>query len=130
MLADKRLVCSLQFGQAGFPVAIVELVAMGLLQVIAQRHKRLDQFLVFGLVFLYPKANSLKPTQAEFSTKKAQKWSTVREGSDRSVLVSSDGHILDGHHQWVAALAANEPIQAIVLDAPIRELMTKGFSNY
>lgn len=72
-------------------------------------------------------AKSLKPTQAEFSTKKAEKWSKVREGSDRSVLVSSDGHILDGHHQWVAALAANEPIQAIVLDAPIRELMTNVF---
>ena len=72
-------------------------------------------------------ASSLKPTQAEFSTKKAEKWATVREGSDRSVLVSSDGHILDGHHQWVAALAANEPIQAIVMDAPIRELMTNVF---
>lgn len=72
-------------------------------------------------------AGDLKPTQAEFSTKKAARWGEVRDGVDRSVLVSSDGHILDGHHQWVAALAVNEPIKAIVLDAPIRELMTNVF---
>lgn len=72
-------------------------------------------------------ASDLKPTQAEFSTKKAERWSEVRDGVDRSVLVSSDGHILDGHHQWVAALAANEPVKAIVLDSPIRELMTNVF---
>lgn len=72
-------------------------------------------------------AGDLKPTQAEFSTKKAARWGEVRDGVDRSVLVSSDGHILDGHHQWVAALAVNEPVKAIVLDAPIRELMTNVF---
>jgi len=69
----------------------------------------------------------LKPTQAEFSTKKAARWGEVRDGIDRSVLVSNDGYILDGHHQWVAALAANEPVKAIVLDAPIRELMENVF---
>jgi N12 class adenine-specific DNA methylase len=72
-------------------------------------------------------AADLKPTQAEFSTKKAARWSEVRDGVDRSVLVSKDGHILDGHHQWVAALAANEPVKAIVLNAPIRELMANVF---
>lgn len=72
-------------------------------------------------------ASDLKPTQAEFSTKKAARWSKVRNEVDRSVLASNDGHILDGHHQWVAALAANEPVKAIVLDAPIRELMANVF---
>ena len=70
---------------------------------------------------------SLKPTQAEFSIKKAARWSEVRDGSDRSVLISSDGHVLDGHHQWMAAVSANEPVQAIVLDAPIRELLANVF---
>jgi N12 class adenine-specific DNA methylase len=72
-------------------------------------------------------AADFKPTQAEFSVKKAERWGEIREGADRSVLVSSDGHILDGHHQWVAALATNDPVKAIVLDAPIRELLTNVF---
>ncbi len=70
----------------------------------------------------YP-SDELKPTQAEFSTKKTEGWKDVKEGSDRSVLISSDGYILDGHHQWMAALATKEPIKAIQFDAPIRELL-------
>lgn len=70
----------------------------------------------------YP-SDELKPTQAEFSTKKTEGWKDVKEGSDRSVLISSDGYILDGHHQWMAALAVKEPIKAIQFDAPIRELL-------
>lgn len=72
-------------------------------------------------------ASKLKPTQAEFSTKKAEGWKEVREGSDRSVLASSDGYILDGHHQWVAALALGETEQVIQFDAPIRELLAATF---
>jgi len=68
-------------------------------------------------------ADEIKPTQAEFSIKKATRWGEVRDGVDRSVLVSSDGYILDGHHQWVAALAAGESVQAIQFDAPINELL-------
>jgi N12 class adenine-specific DNA methylase len=68
-------------------------------------------------------ADDIKPTQAEFSIKKAARWGEVREGADRSVLVSSDGYILDGHHQWVAALAAGDSVQAIQFDAPINELL-------
>lgn len=68
-------------------------------------------------------AGRLKPTQAEFSTKKTESWKGVREGVDRSVLISSDGYILDGHHQWVAALATSEPVKAIRFSAPIRELL-------
>lgn len=68
-------------------------------------------------------ADDLKPTQAEFSTKKTETWKDVREGVDRSVLASSDGYILDGHHQWVAALATGEPVKVIRFSAPIRELL-------
>jgi hypothetical protein len=49
-------------------------------------------------------AASLKPTQAEFSREKVQK-ALGYEGGDRSILVSQDGHVLDGHHQWMAARA-------------------------
>lgn len=68
-------------------------------------------------------ANELKPTQAEFSTKKVANWTEKREGVDRSVLASSDGYILDGHHQWVAALAAGETEKVIRFDVPIQELL-------
>lgn len=67
-------------------------------------------------------ADSLKPTQAEFSREKV-KQAQGFEGGDRSILVSSDGHVLDGHHQWMAKREAGEPVKVIRLDAPIRELL-------
>lgn len=73
---------------------------------------------------------TLKPTQAEFSPAKVEKARSF-SGSERSILVSSDGHIVDGHHQAIAALDAGKPIKAIVLNAPIRELlpMVKEFPS-
>ena len=44
-------------------------------------------------------------------------------GGDRSILVSSDGYVLDGHHQWLAALEQGKPIKAIRLNAPIANLL-------
>lgn len=67
-------------------------------------------------------ASSLKPTQQEFSPAKVKKAKAFK-GGDRSILVSSDGHVVDGHHQWMAKLDANEPIKVIRLDAPIRQLL-------
>lgn len=67
-------------------------------------------------------AEDLKPTQAEFSLAKVQKAMDF-EGGDRSILVSSDGHVLDGHHQWMAALDAGQPVKAIRLNAPIAQLL-------
>lgn len=66
---------------------------------------------------------SLKPTQAEFSKAKVEQARTYT-GGDRSILVSADGHVLDGHHQWMAAMADGAPtVKAIRLDAPIARLM-------
>lgn len=67
-------------------------------------------------------AASLKPTQREFSAAKVAE-AAAREAGDRSILVSADGHVLDGHHQWLAARDAGKPVKVIVLDAPIRELV-------
>lgn len=64
----------------------------------------------------------LKPTQAEFSPEKVAQAKEFT-GGDRSILVSSDSHVLDGHHQWLAKLERGEPIKAIRLDAPIAELL-------
>lgn len=67
-------------------------------------------------------AESLKPTQAEFSLDKVLKAQQF-DGGNRSILVSSDGYVLDGHHQWLAAVDAGEPVKAIRFDAPIAELL-------
>lgn len=67
-------------------------------------------------------AESLKPTQAEFSLDKVLKAKEF-EGGNRSILISADGYVLDGHHQWLAAVDAGEPVKAIRLDAPIADLL-------
>src|SRR5690606_5138263 len=47
------------------------------------------------------------------------------KGADggRSILVSADDHVLDGHHQWRAALENGEPIKVIRFAAPMAELL-------
>ncbi|WP_398493364.1 PLxRFG domain-containing protein [Variovorax sp.] len=67
-------------------------------------------------------ADSLKPTQAEFSPERVQRASEFT-GGDRAILVSSDGHVLDGHHQWLAAREKGEDVRTIRLDAPIDQLL-------
>lgn len=64
---------------------------------------------------------TLKPTQAEFQPKKVA--GIAESGNGRSILVSGDGHVLDGHHQWKAALDAGRPVRAVILDAPIQDLL-------
>ena len=66
-------------------------------------------------------ADSLKPTQAEFSPKKVEHFAGNPSG--RSILVSQDGYVLDGHHQWMAKRAAGEPVKVIRLNAPIQDLL-------
>ncbi len=65
----------------------------------------------------------LKPTQAEYSPEKVQ---AAREyaGSERPILISSDNHVIDGHHQWVAALDdTSTPMPVIRLNAPIDRVL-------
>lgn len=64
---------------------------------------------------------SLKPTQAEFNPAKVEKAKGADGG--RSILVSDDGHVLDGRHQWRAALEKGEPIKVIRFAAPMAELL-------
>jgi len=70
-------------------------------------------------------ANDLKPTQAEFSPAKVEK-ARAFPGGDRSILVSSDGYVVDGHHQWLARRANGEPVKVIRLQAPIREVLAQA----
>lgn len=67
--------------------------------------------------------STLKPTQATFSPRSVEDMAAQPAQGGRSVLVSSDGHILDGHHQALAAAARGEPVKVIRLGAPIQDLL-------
>ncbi|MAD74578.1 MAG: hypothetical protein CML20_07295, partial [Rheinheimera sp.] len=67
-------------------------------------------------------ASSLKPTQQEFSPAKV-KQAKEFEGGSRSILVSNDNYILDGHHQWLAAREKGETVKVTRLNAPIEQLV-------
>lgn len=69
-------------------------------------------------------ANDLKPTQAEFSPAKVEK-ARAFQGGDRSILVSADGYVVDGHHQWLAKRANGEPVKVIRLQASIRKVLAQ-----
>lgn len=66
----------------------------------------------------------LKPTQAEFSPEKVQK-AREHAGSERPLLISADNHVIDGHHQWVAALddQSGTPMPVIKLNAPVDRIL-------
>ncbi|QMV33371.1 hypothetical protein F1_00007 [Ralstonia phage Heva] len=66
-------------------------------------------------------ADELKPTQAEFSPEKVEQ--AKEANGDRSVIVSNDGHIIDGHHQALAAKEEGKDVKAIVLDAPVDQAL-------
>ncbi|MBX9905503.1 MAG: hypothetical protein K2Y31_14210 [Burkholderiales bacterium] len=66
--------------------------------------------------------STLKATQAEYSPAKVTTAQNF-EGGDRSILISSDNHVVDGHHQWLAKAANGDPIQVIRLNAPIKDLL-------
>nr|WP_279088457.1 PLxRFG domain-containing protein [Comamonas thiooxydans] len=66
-------------------------------------------------------AAQLKPTQAEYSPSKVEAAKTAT--GDRAVIVSRDGHIIDGHHQAVAAAEEGKQVKAIVLDAPVEQAL-------
>ncbi|GAA5117112.1 phosphoribosyltransferase [Luteolibacter yonseiensis] len=67
---------------------------------------------------------TLKPTQAEYSPSKVRRAREF-DGGNRSILVSADHHVVDGHHQWMVKLAdaPKEPMPVIRLKAPIAELL-------
>ncbi|MBD9406299.1 PLxRFG domain-containing protein [Acidovorax sp. ACV02] len=66
-------------------------------------------------------AADLKPTQAEYSPAKVEAAKAAT--GDRAVIVSSDGHVIDGHHQAMAAAEEGKPVKAIVLDAPVEQAL-------
>ncbi len=71
------------------------------------------------------KPSDLKPTQAEYSPEKVAKARDCNQGPNRAILVSSDNHVVDGHHQYLAALqdAPNTPIPVFRIKAPIMHVI-------
>lgn len=67
-------------------------------------------------------ASTLKPTQAEYSPEKVNKARDYA-GTDRSILVSEDGYVVDGHHQWLGKGSNGERVKVIRLKAPIKDLL-------
>lgn len=67
-------------------------------------------------------SRAIKPTQAEFSPEKV-KSAMDFTGGDRAIIVSADGHVVDGHHQWLAKREKGEPIKALRLDTNIRDVL-------
>lgn len=66
--------------------------------------------------------DTLKPTQAEYSPEKVVA-AKAYTGGNRAILVSQDGHVVDGHHQWLAALEEEKPIRIIRLMAPVTRVL-------
>lgn len=69
-------------------------------------------------------ARELQPTQDQFSREKVEK-AKAHTGPDRPLFISSDRHILDGHHQWVAQMETNPDakIAVVWIDMEIRKLI-------
>ena len=70
------------------------------------------------------KAESLKPTQEDYKADTIKQM--VEAGVDPnkgSIVVSSDGYVLDGHHRWAASALNGQSINAIKVGLPIRRLL-------
>lgn len=67
-------------------------------------------------------SRAIKPTQAEFSPAKVQE-AAARTDGDRSIIVSADGYVVDGHHQWMAQRQKGESVNVIRLDQPIGQVL-------
>lgn len=97
-------------------------------QIKAEHRGALTQFMLGrGIEHTQAEVNAadLKPTQQEFSHAKVDK---AREfvGEDRAILVSNDGYVLDGHHQWLAKRDEGLPIRVIAFNAPIDQLVDEA----
>lgn len=68
-------------------------------------------------------ASTLKPTQREFSPQKVQA-ALEYEGGERSILISSDNRVIDGHHQWLSKAPSDE-IDVIRIDAPAEQIINQ-----
>jgi phage gp29-like protein len=103
-------------GTLGIPRAIMPQIQSG------NRAAMVNFLRARGIDYVKTEAKpaDLKPTQAEYAPAKVEAAKSY-DGPVRAILISSDNHIVDGHHQYMAALqtAPNLPIPVFQLKAPV-----------
>lgn len=67
--------------------------------------------------------SSLKATQRDFNMEKVAGMMTDPEISTKPIMISGDGYVVDGHHRWLAAIAARKKMTVIRIEAPIKEIL-------
>lgn len=79
-------------------------------------------------------AGQLKATQREIQAGKSYGMADAYlkdkfDPADEQIIISSDNHILDGHHRWAALLIAHpeRAMQVIRVDMPMREFLRESF---
>jgi hypothetical protein len=81
------------------------------------------------------RVGDLKATQSEISAdavlRNADKYLSGKELMGGVIYVSSDGHILDGHHRWAGLLTADPDakIPVVQIGVPMAELLEKSFQH-
>ena len=74
------------------------------------------------LVKLHP--DELKSSQMEFDNEKVH--AMMAKPSKKPIIVSNDGHIMDGHHRWLADKKMNRKTNVHHVDLPILDLITRA----
>ena len=71
----------------------------------------------------------LRSSQLNFDRDKIR--SMIEKPSNKPIVVSSDGHVLDGHHRWIANQEMGKKCIAVEVDIPILELIktAKDYNN-
>ena len=81
------------------------------------------------------RVGDLKATQSEISAdavlRNADKYLRGGDLTGGVIYVSSDGHILDGHHRWAGLLTADPDakIPVVKIGVPMAELLEKSFDH-
>lgn len=68
--------------------------------------------------------SQLKSSQMEFDRSKIE--GLKEKPSSNPIIVSNDGHVVDGHHRWLADSEMGRKCDAYVVDMPILDLLHKA----
>lgn len=68
-------------------------------------------------------ASSLKPTQGDYKLDSIKHIAGQGVDPKNTIMVSSDGYVLDGHHRWAAAALNGTKLSTIKVGMPIRQLL-------
>lgn len=69
-------------------------------------------------------SKALKSTQSEFDREKIA--ALVHAKNKERIFTSNDGHVLDGHHRWLANRHTNQKTKTYEIDLPILELLRQA----